>query len=226
EASQTRRKYLKMLFFVSTIGFFLFACIIVLGDLAIPFFFGEKWRNAVPLLQLLLIMTFARMLSPISSQLMFAQGRPDLDFKIRVIVFPLLMGGVTLGAMKGGIIWATAAVAIINALGFVVLVIKATHLIDLKLRDLFNQIFPALACSFLAAFFMFLAEQFLSGLQYNLVLVLLSSISVGIVIYSVSLFIIFRDKFDEFLFLLPGVGPRIAKFLGTEVGVSYSEVQP
>lgn len=217
DSLRTQSSYLKILLLLSIVGFFSIACIFVLADEAIPLIFGDKWIGSILLLKIILLMTIVRVLAQGSIQIMLAQGRPDLEFKVRVIILPILMGGVIVGAKYGGIMGATLAVALADGLGYLALIKGATSLVDLKPKEVFNQVSPALACSLLAGFFVFFIQRVLLDMHYSLIVVLASSASLATLIYLISLFTIFRERFNELLFLIPGAGTRVARFLGAEV---------
>jgi len=78
---------------------------VVAPDL-VPVVFGERWRAAIPVLQLLSLGGIAQALQVFNGQVYQAQGRPGLF--LRFMVFST---GVTFGGFALGLHWGVVGVA-------------------------------------------------------------------------------------------------------------------
>ncbi len=72
--------------------------------LAVPIvrtLYGEQWLPAVPLLQIAAIVGIVRSLQGLLANIYAVKGRPDLDFKIGLVLAPFLVLAVVVGSLYG-----------------------------------------------------------------------------------------------------------------------------
>jgi len=165
----------------------------VISDQFIPIIFGEQWTPAVPILQ---VICFAGIFLPINSanvNLLKAQGRADLVFRIgiikKVIGIVILVTGSFWGVM--GVAWATVLHSIYS------LLINA-HYTEKNLNySLFKQLsdcFPSLILSVVMSSLIIIVKLFfdLEG-----VVGLLISIMIGVLSYLLLNIILRVSAFTE-----------------------------
>lgn len=134
----------------------------LVGQPFIVVFFGEKWVDAVPVVQGIAV--YATILSIVHniSSVYWAEGRPQILTWIGlgrlVILFPTLLWAVTVTGSIVVVGWAQAAVALISAL---INLLVASYLIKLPLLEIVRALRPAI-----------LSGSVMAGIVYGLTLLI------------------------------------------------------
>ena len=83
------------------------------SEQVISLIFGEKWIPSVSLIPYLLIFAYFRLFNSLLSVMLSVKGRPDINAKVNLVVAPFAVGSFILGAVSGGVIGVSIAVALI-----------------------------------------------------------------------------------------------------------------
>lgn len=107
--------------------------------------YGPKWLAVIPLLQILAIGGAMRALFGLTGNIFFAMGRPDLAFRLNLLMAPTVVLGVWIGSLWGveGVAW---AMFLANGWGFYSAHL-AMRLIGGGFRDFARAIAPAVVAS-------------------------------------------------------------------------------
>jgi O-antigen/teichoic acid export membrane protein len=139
--------YLKMINFIASINFPIYVAIIILAPELINLLFGEKWMDAVPLVQLLSIFGAIRSTGNPIGSLLLARGRADLGFWWNFGLFFFLPLSILFYSQWGlmGIAWGLVAnIVLLQLPGYYILV---KPLSGATLGEYFWQIIRALFIS-------------------------------------------------------------------------------
>ncbi len=139
--------YLKMINFVASVNFPVYVIIIILAPELVELLFGEKWSQAVPIVQILAIFAAIRSVGNPIGSLLLARGRADLGFWWNFVLFFFVPFSIYIYSFWGleGIAWGLVTNMIILQLpGYYILV---KPLCRAELGEYFGQIIRALFIS-------------------------------------------------------------------------------
>lgn len=83
-----------------------------LAPFYVPIVFGSQWTNVIPLIILICLSGLPRPFFNAASRLLWAIGRPDIDFKLNIIFTFILTVAILIGILQGEIIDVAWAVLI------------------------------------------------------------------------------------------------------------------
>ncbi|MGW1455561.1 MOP flippase family protein [Salegentibacter agarivorans] len=179
EPEQLKRYYLKILRANTFVIYPIMLGIILFSEYAIPILFGDKWVEAIPIVQILSIGVIISMTTSSFHVLMRASGKPDLELKLSgifsiVFFIPLIVGGTLLYGIEG------------TAWGYVIALLCSTFLnlflmlkiYKIKLRETFGALilpFTITIIPFLVTYFILMTglPWFIMVFIYAMLLLLL-----------------------------------------------------
>ena len=125
------RGYIELSRLIAFVVIPLMAAVAALAPVIVPVVFGEKWRAAIPLLQILTIVGISRSLTSPAGDLILAKGRPDLNFKINAFLLATMATSLYLAVHLGvvAVAWTSSAV---ETLAFVLCLVILRRLIGLR----------------------------------------------------------------------------------------------
>ncbi len=118
--AEIRRKLTGDAFRSSATGVFRLAALVVLPVIGlqalaapwyVPVVFGEQWLPAVPVLILLCLSAMPRIFGDLSTQLLRANNRSDLESRLNVLSTPVFLAAVVCGACFG-LLWSALAICV------------------------------------------------------------------------------------------------------------------
>ncbi|MGB0652289.1 MAG: MOP flippase family protein [Thermoplasmatota archaeon] len=141
-----RRNHIRVLKAVAVAAF---PCMVGLAMVAEPFIavlYGDQWVSMAPLLRLLCAVGLIAIFRNLFGNLFLSQGRPDLQFRmvlvLRVVTFAGILIGVNWGAM--GVAWGILAAQLLNSYPAMRI---AGGLIGLRFTDFVKAVAPAAGLS-------------------------------------------------------------------------------
>jgi O-antigen/teichoic acid export membrane protein len=154
-------------------------------------FFGDKWLEMAPAIQILVIFGLTRSLGASMGPLLYSKGIPRVQAKLSfyqllmmiVLIYPL--------SKKWGILGASLAIVIPNLLIFVIITITIKRLIQLRYVDFLKNTFISLTSSAILIFILFIGN-FIHFNNIAFKIIILAGIS--ILCYSVSVFILIQKR--------------------------------
>lgn len=176
--------YLNM---VGKLAFFTFPVTIGLALVANEFiliFYGEKWGEAVPILQILMIAGMVSALGTLVGSVFNGLGKPHIELQLNIISFCSFVLLVYIASFFG--LLGVAVAVLINTLLFdIISTGRALKLLKSGYRDILNVIQPALiSTSIMAVLVLILRYELLSSI--DIVAKFLITIISGIITYLIS----------------------------------------
>jgi PST family polysaccharide transporter len=167
----------------------------ILADPIVRVLYGSQWLAAVPLLQVAALTGIVRALHAFFINLYQAKGRPDLEFKIGLVLVPVFALALLIGALHG-----TAGIAF-GVLGFSIVSLASSHyalrLLELGVLPVLRALLPATA----ATAFMYsglLALKALDALPAEpLVVNLAVSVGLGVLLFFLPLVLFSRRTVED-----------------------------
>jgi O-antigen/teichoic acid export membrane protein len=165
DLARVKRGYLQMQEATSVLNIPLLFGMAVVAPLAIPLVFGQAWRQSVALLQVLVVVGFARSIAGTVGPLLMARGRSDLGLKWSLLVAALQIPGLYIGMRLAGALGVATAFASLQC-GFLALnyLILVRTLIGSCLKEYLATIWPYIWMSLLMAVLTVLVLRFLRSL--------------------------------------------------------------
>jgi O-antigen/teichoic acid export membrane protein len=145
------RAYVKLVRVTTLFTFPLILFAMMHGDILIIFLFGSRWMNAVVPFQLICVYALVNSLTSSTGSFLYALGRPDVDFKLLLVMIPFLLIGFYVGATTSGIIGVAAAIAIIQSCFSMVKLFISFRLMNWRVKALWEAIARNLLFASMAA---------------------------------------------------------------------------
>jgi O-antigen/teichoic acid export membrane protein len=218
EVDSVKRVYLRANRLIALLTFPMMLGLIVVAEPAILVFYGEQWRNAVSILQLLSLAGMAQSIYNTAGWIFLSRGRPDILFRLGVLSMLVRVAGVLIGMHWGlvGIAWAYVLG------GFACLLYPtwsaAGRLIGLRFADLLKNVAGPFYCAACMAAAIWLFDHWLL-VEHAYWLRLVIDVLAGIVVYG---FLIRRfqpelwDEVRELILQMSGRRGRLIRlFLGS-----------
>lgn len=202
DKEKVRYAYLKATSYIAVITFPLMIGLLVIAPQFIRVIFGSKWERSIFLIQILAIIGLIQSISTTVGWIFQSQGRTKIMFWCGIFSTTILATAFVLGLR-----WDIEGVAIAYAIATVLLTYPL-FFITLKLIDLkFSHFIKQFKFIFLATTVMggivFGLRLFLENIIWaNDLIILISTIALGIVSYTGLLFILDKDMFKEVFQLL------------------------
>ena len=170
--------------------------ILVVAPEAVIVLIGEKWRGAIPILQVFAFMSLIRPLSGTTSPLFLSLGKPQYNFRtamiqatvLVLIIWPALRWGATGAAMA-------VVVAFLAGYAHNIYVMCRKLGIGLSTRKIAQQIWPSLSASGIMAIVVSILKRIIVDVSGPIddLLTLFLIILAGGITYVVSLFLVSRQ---------------------------------
>jgi O-antigen/teichoic acid export membrane protein len=199
--SRMRRGYCKVVNYISMISFPMLTGMIVVAPEFIRLVYGSKWESSIIILQILcLVGVFKSLGNPIGSVLL-AKGRADIGFYWNIFAVIAVSVAVIVGA-NWGIVGVAVAILILQVPFFFIIQPIVNKLIGLKFSEYFKAIQIPVVCSVVMLAGIAALKMILGHI--DMVPLLITSIVVGMLIYTVSYYIKDRAIFLELKSMLKG----------------------
>jgi len=206
DLSQVARGYLKAVRLGATISFAIFWGMAVVADDMVRVLIGEKWAEAIPVIQLLCLSMPLRTLGTLATPALTAGGRPELAVR-HVMVPAVLIPAAVLIGVRWGISGVALAWTLTYPVAFFIVSVFIRRALGIDANDQLRPIIkPAIAgfamcAATYAAQITFLADW--SALPR-----LLLTVPLGAAVYIAALWLVARDRVLETLSFGRGVMGR------------------
>lgn len=190
-----RHSYLKVIKYISLVTFPLLAGLIVVAPEFIPIVFGEKWGPMIVPLQILCVAGALKSVGTTVGSILLSKGRADIQFKWNIFTAIVLPIAILIG-IRYGITGVAMAITIMSSLFILIIQKIVNDLIDLKFSDYFKALYPATTGSILVTISILIYQK-LSVYNHLDIFSLISSIMLGIIVYTLVMRIIENDFFEE-----------------------------
>lgn len=146
-----REAYTKVLRYVSLITFPLLGGLAVLAPQLIPVIYGDQWIPAIVPLQLLCGVGMLYSVGSTVGSVFLAKGRPDLQFRIGLVVLCILTV-IVLVSVRWGLVGVAAGVLVYAMTSWLIGQSFANRLISLRMPTYLRSLAPAsIACAVMVA---------------------------------------------------------------------------
>jgi O-antigen/teichoic acid export membrane protein len=163
EVDAVKRTYLRATRMIALLTFPMMIGLSVLAQPAILVVYGNKWREAIVLLQLLCYAGMAQSIYNTATWIFLSQGRADILFRLGVYATIVRAAGVVIGVHWGliGVAWA-------YVLGSYVFVwyptwSKAGHLLNLTFNELLKNVAGPFACAAAMGILLWTSDRWVFG---------------------------------------------------------------
>ena len=208
-----REAYHRMIRFLAIIAFPLLIGLFVVADEFVLLLYGPKWVAVVLPLRILIIFTLQRAIGSPVGVVFNVMGRPDIGFKMNLVMLPLYFAAILVGA-SSGINGVAIAVTFIRTLGGFTAVYLACRLIQLSFWEVMRSLLPPLEISLLMAATVYGVKLLMSSLfSLPVVVNLLIYVSVGGMVYIILLLTLFNRQLEEILFAVDSFSARVGNRL-------------
>jgi O-antigen/teichoic acid export membrane protein len=154
-----KRAYLRANRMIALLTFPMFLGISALAEPTILIAYGQQWRGAVHIAQLLCIAGLAQSIYNTGGWILLSRGRPDILFRLGILSMTVRVAGVLIG-MHWGLIGIASAYVIG---GYVFLMYPTMYLagslINLRVGEVLKTIAPPFYCSAIMAVAIWLSDQ-------------------------------------------------------------------
>ena len=157
----TKRAYLRANRMIALLTFPMMLGLCALAEPAILATYGQQWRGAIDITQLLCFAGLAQSVYNTASWILLSRGRPDLLFRLGILSMVVRVSGVLIGLHWGlvGIAWAY----VIGGYVFLLYptVFLAGNLIDLRFGEFLKNVAAPFYCAAIMAVAIWLSDQWL-----------------------------------------------------------------
>ena len=200
DIAQLRRWYLKLLNILATINAPLLLGLAAVAPLLVPLLLGERWTPSVPLVQILAALFVLRSAGNAGGTLMFALGRSDVNFYWNCGLSLLVPAAVLAGVEIGGLTGVALALALVQALLFLLWHAVARRVLPLALRDYAKAfVRPTALAAAMAAAVWLAASLPLPGSPAGRIAALAG---IAAAAYVLAYRALYRAEFDEYVALM------------------------
>jgi O-antigen/teichoic acid export membrane protein len=188
---------------VQTIALITFPMMIGLIVTAEPFIlgiFGAKWKEVIPVIQILASIGVLQTLGNPTGWIYISQGKTKWMFWWGIGASGSIITAIIIGVLFGSIISVSIAYLIINFLLVYPQLTIPGKLINMKFQDVYKKVIGILICSVLMAVIIFLTNQIFIG-QFSNILKLIMDVVLGVLAY-IFLIWIFKLEAPKKIFTL------------------------
>ncbi|MBW4480950.1 MAG: lipopolysaccharide biosynthesis protein [Tildeniella torsiva UHER 1998/13D] len=167
----------------------------ILAPELILIFFGNQWGESIPIMQILVFIGILQSLSIFNSTVLLAMGKPDWRFALGLF---LSITNVICFAIS--VHWGIKAVALAYVIkGYLLSPISLSlikKLIKISYLKYVSQLYAPAVCTLIMTLGIVVTKYTFAD-QINSIWLLLCCVSIGTIMYSSSLFLIFPSKFKK-----------------------------
>lgn len=201
-----RYAYLKVIKYISTVTFPMLAGLFVVAPDFIPIVFGGKWTPMIMPLQILCVAGALKSVGTTVGSILLSKGRSDIQFKWNIFTAIVLPISILIG-IRNGIIGVAIAITVVSCILMLVIQKIVNNLINLNFSDYFKALYPAITSSILVIISVLIFQN-LTIYKHLDILSLVCSICLGIIVYIISMRMIYTDTFREIQILANSIKRR------------------
>ena len=170
--------------------------IVFISPILVPYIWGEKWQQAIPLIQILAILALSQSLISPVGQLMKSLGHPEWLFRWSVYITIIVLAFIWFGAYKYGVIGATWGITAAYLTGLPINFFLVQRLTRLTLRNVLSTIYPSTFSGMIA---MLPLWWILNNRPFDAALNVITLLFIGSIIYVCTIVLFDRSFLIEIL---------------------------
>lgn len=144
---ELQRGFLDVIGLITLVGLPAGMGVAATADLVVPVLLGDKWLEAIPIIQYLAIAGALTTLMTNTGAVMLAQGRPAVPAILQAMRVALLLPGIYFGALMGDVVGVAIAFLIVTCLALTVNIGVALYSLSLSLLKYFQVVYRPAASS-------------------------------------------------------------------------------
>jgi PST family polysaccharide transporter len=181
--------------FTSLIAFPVFFAVIILSPDLVVSLFGQKWTNAIPILQIIPLVGILRAITAFQRSTFVALGKPVLQFKLGFLN-AILNIIACLIAVQWGILAVATAYVLSDYLVFPLGQWLLSQLIPLTWKTYLSQFIAPITCTAIMVFTLLGTQKIFLSHSYPLLNLVIASL-MGTIAYILSFFLLFPQLFQQ-----------------------------
>lgn len=177
--------------------------LLVIAHSYIPMIFGDRWSEAVPLFQVMVIFGLIRSVASLGGAALSAAGKPELELRWNLIMMPLMSISVLIGSLFSpfGVALATGMT---GSIGSVIFMAYVCRFLAWKYWALMDVLRPAVVSSIIMLALVGVNMAILEYWLIHPIITLGTTMILGIVTYYFVLKLFFHEALDEISWLING----------------------
>lgn len=175
--------YLYMTKLLALVSFPLLLGLYSVADIVIPLFFGEQWGEAIPILQIMIIVGILRVLMNPNGSIILAKGKANISFYWDsgvLVCYSLALLAAVQSEQLEMVAWTYVAVSILNFIGGRILL---TRMIGLQLKRYIKVLLLPFILAGVSSVIAFVLKNQMISLHNNLVWTLIWSVLISGISY-------------------------------------------
>lgn len=161
DAEKLKKYYLKLISYYALFVYPIMLTLVLFADVLIPFFFGNKWEEAVLPLKILTIAVMISVLTTGYNLLFRSTGRPKYEFRIQKITSLLVyLPCLVIGVYFYGIIGASLGVLVSRIINFFIHQNVLKKYFNINMIEIFMQTYKIILLSLFLTITVFLLRYF------------------------------------------------------------------
>lgn len=189
--------YLKVVKYISLVTFPMMAGLFVVAPAFINGILGTKWQPTVLVLQILCLVGAIQSVVTTVGAIQYSKGRSDIGFKWSCVGIACLAPAFLIG-VKWGIVGVAIAYAIVAITLFPIIQSITNRLIELKWKNFLKQFINQTLGSMLIIVSVFCLELcLLNRFVFSQLTILISSVLMGVLVYTIFIFLKDRKSIIE-----------------------------
>ncbi len=217
ETAAQKRVYLRGNRMIALVTFPMMLGLGVLAEPAILAVYGEKWRGAIAMVEILCLAGLAQSVYNTAAWIFLSRKRPDILFKLGILSAVVRVGGVLIG-MRWGVIGIAIAYTVGGYVGVMFPTwIAAGRLVDLRLSELLRNVAAPFCCALAMAAGLAITDRFLL-ITHAAWLRLVMLVPLGVVIYTILIRVMSLQAWTEVRDMTLDMGGRRSRLVRWVVG--------
>jgi O-antigen/teichoic acid export membrane protein len=212
DVESVKRTYLRATRMIALLTFPMMTGLIILAEPTILSVYGEKWQEAVGIVQVLCLSGMAQSIYFTGGWIFLSQGRTDIVFRWSIYTTLVRLAGVFIGAQWGlmGVTWA-------YVLGTYVFICYPTwscagHLVSLGFKALIKNVAGPFYCAVSMGLLLWISDRWIFGSQVN-VIRLVIQVPLGVLVYGFLIRQFRLEAFGDVQKIILEMGGRRNRFL-------------
>lgn len=212
EVYSLKHTYLRATRMIALITFPMMMGLSVLAEPAVLFVYGEKWREAITIIQILCFAGMAQSIYNTASWIFLSQGRTDILLRLGIYTTLVRVVGVLVGVHWGiiGLAWA-------YVLGGYIFIFYPTwssagRLVNLRFTELLRNMGGPFYCAVSMGILLWILDRWMFKSQATLIRLVIQ-VPLGIFVYGFLIRHFRLEAFGEFLKMILEMGGQRSRFI-------------
>ncbi len=217
EIESVKRTYLRATRMIALLTFPMMIGLCILAEPAILVVYGNKWREAIGVTQVLCLSGLVQSIYPTAGWIFLSRGRADMMFRWGIYTALVRVAGVLVGARWGimGVAWAY----VLSTYVFICYLpwSSALRLVNLKFKELLRNLTGPFCCAVSMGLLLWISDRWIFGSQVSAIRLVIE-VPLGILVYGLLIRQFRLEAFGEVQKLILELGGQRSRFIRWLVG--------